>query len=327
MKFSGIMFVLLMAAASFPWLTNRDAESPVELSGRVGSTTITPVIGNPDRLLTVTVSVSSTDNSTTKSTDFTVTISGLPSDVKWRDLHLISARSKKFPRLLSSTAGTTVSPSPSGDNQIWKVKTVDGRDQLNVYSGTGSSDPQGFGNGTFTFNVAWNIDDYNAAKGNPVTWSATKDGDQYAGTTDTIFKSEDSEDPSPKVRQLTCSLNYERDEVLPLNATTAFIGSVSSGFAGLDYQIYSSTKLVTDYSDTLGIGIDTQGFPIPTSWGLTFSNFTGTVASGGAVMPSPSITVPNTANLVGNVFYLVLAVKQDGAVVISSTPLKLTVTE
>jgi hypothetical protein len=40
--------------------------------------------------------------------------------------------------------------------------------------------------------------------------------------------------------------------------------------------------------------------------------------------PEPAVVVPNTPEINGNVFYLVHAIKQDGAIIYASTPIKVT---
>lgn len=75
------------------------------------------------------------------------------------------------------------------------------------------------------------------------------------------------------------------------------------------YSVHTSTSL--DATDDLGIDIDS---PIPTNWGITISPMSSSFEedSTGRPVATPVIRIPNDANLVGQVFYVVVTLDLDG---------------
>jgi hypothetical protein len=251
-----------------------------------------------------------------------VTVSGLDQNTKWRDLHILSARESKFPRL-GTSSGVLVQTLGGGASQTWSAQRSGGGSEISVYTGAGAGDPAGFGNGTFTVNVPWNGGDYAKAGSDPVKWFATKDGTQTRASDKSDILDTSSGKPAPNVPQLTIHANNEEDLAAPLNATSAF-NVTAEGFGGFTYEVFAATALNVGFTDPLHLGIETESSPVPSAWGLTFGSFTGSLASSGRADPAPSITVPSDAALNGHQLYLVFAVKENGAIIHMSSPITVT---
>ncbi len=262
------------------------------------------------------VSASNGANNTT----ITVTVSGLPENEKWKDVHLYAAFGSKLPRLGGGGGSTvTVTPQGGGNGQSWtRSRTENGR-VLNIYA----DGANGFGDGTYTVTIEWNAGDFAKAAQRAATWKATRDGNNEAGAGDVIGSSDGQQ--APNVPQITAMINQDDDMRLFLDTTRTAEIATEPGFADAPYEVYASTRLNPDYTDPLGIGIETEDYPVPTSWNLTFANFTGLIDADGQTEWHPSITVPDDDDIVRKVFYLVFAVKDDGVPGIASAPIQCTI--
>ena len=270
----------------------------------------------------ITVTASTTANSV--QTTFTVTVANLPANKNWRDLHFDSARRYRFPRISTST---TVSIQQNNQTlQTWNIRRRSGGSFLDVYTGTESGDPSGLGNGTYTFTITWNPSKASKTKSKPIVWRAMSDGTSTVNSNeDDVLDDDDDQPNSPKVPQLKCSLS---DTDARLSTTIDLVASTAKGFSGYTYEIYTSVKKNSNYTDPLGIGIETSSHPVPASWNLTFLDMTGTLNSTGVPTSAPSITTSQTPELVGRSLYAVFAVKNSqGEIVVSSAPATITIRE
>ena len=124
---------------------------------------------------------------------------------------------------------------------------------------------------------------------------------------------------APNVPQFDLSLEHNAEDITLAPGTTTLDVAASATAEGQLYEIYHSMVLVEDMNDPLGLGIEAVSTPVPISWGLVFSAFAGQFGPGGVPEPAPSITVPNAPGLSGQVFYLVLALKDPQGGVIGNT--------
>lgn len=265
----------------------------------------------------VTVTTETTTNSETGITTVkvTVTVSNLDtqSNQRWRDLHLWPASLRKFPKITSGTQ-TTVDDGPEGaPAQPWQVKRADGGARLDVYSGSQS----GFSNGTYSFEL--NVADIGRCGQHPVTWTATDDGNAGPAT-GVIATSEGTQ--APNFPQLNISAHGGDEVAAPVGQATEFECAASS-FAGAAYAVYTARTLNPAYDDPFGLGINHPSDPVPASWNLTFQHTTGTLDGSGLPPQAPRVVVPNNPGLVGQVFFVVLAVKNAaGEVDYASAPVR-----
>ncbi len=269
----------------------------------------------PAPQVTVTATTNSSVNPPT--TTLTVTVSNLPEGTKFKDLHVVPLHKRVFPKFGGST-GSTVPVTPLDDTvpqQNWRRDRSQNGRQIDLYSNNAT----GFGNGTYTIPLVWSPDEFGKSKELAVGWEATKDGDKENGTTDDLDDS--SGEPAPNLPQFLVTANGDEDLACALGSDQELPVQTAAGFQGMTYRIYTSTKLVPNYDDALGIGIASTTHPVPTSWNLDFLHFSGAVQLDGGAAPAPRILVPESTPGSGQVFYLVYAVERDGVIFIASQPI------
>lgn len=273
--------------------------------------------------LTPSVSVTTSENAGTGSTEFTVTVSGLTGTTKFRDLHLGAGHPRKFPEIKAPPEGSakkTEVVENGANSQTWNVKPQGGGKGIAVYTGTGGNHPEGFGNGTYTFKIHWNLKGSTRAKLRGAVWTATSDGGE------SVTGSNELDDGTLSLLQMSVTLNDGEDLPAPIGTTTEVSGASEESMAGEDYEIYTSLKLNEEFSDPLGIGIETVSDPVPLAWDLSFSGFQGTLAQDGKI-PSASIFVPTSSPGLAQTFHMVLALKVDGDIIFFSDPVEVTITQ
>jgi len=101
--------------------------------------------------------------------------------------------------------------------------------------------------------------------------------------------------------------------------------ATDTDLSGQSYEIYTSLSLAPDFDDSAGVGVNSSSDPVSGGWGLTFSNFTGTINSSGEASSTPTISVPNDAGLIGHMFYAVVALKLSGNVWLVGAPITITI--
>mgnify|MGYP000965561369 CR=1 FL=1 len=269
----------------------------------------------------VTVTTETTTNAETGITTVrvTVTVSGLDtqSNQRWKDLHLLPIQGSKFPKITSGTQ-TAVDDGPEGaPAQTWPVRRAENGGRLDVYSGSQS----GFSNGTYAFDL--NVADIARCHQLAIAWRATSDGNANHEN-GVIATSAGAQ--APNFPQLNISAHGGDDVAAPVGQATEFECAASS-FAGASYEVYTARTLNAAYNDPFGLGINHPSDPVPASWNLTFQHTTGTLDGSGLPPQAPRVVVPNNPGLVGQVFFVVLAVKNAaGEVDYASAPVRVELT-
>ncbi len=269
----------------------------------------------PAPQVTVTATTNSSVNPPT--TTLTVTVSNLPEGTLFKDLHVLPASKRVFPKL-GGTTGSNVPVTPLDDTvpqQTWRRERSQNGRQLDLYANNAA----GFGNGTYTIPLVWSPDEFDRTKQLPITWEATKDGNKEDNPNDGI--DDGAGDAAPNLPQFLVTANGDEDLACALGSDQELPVQTAAGFQGMTYRIYTSTKLVPNYDDALGIGIASTTHPVPTSWNLDFLHFSGAVQLDGGAAPAPRILVPESTPGSGQVFYLVYAVEREGSIFIASQPI------
>jgi len=245
-----------------------------------------------------------------------VTVSGLPEGTKWKDIHFHAARDKSFPKLEGGT-NVTVTDTGTQATQTWTSKGSGGQ-HVHVYA----DGADGFGNGAYRFTLDFS-GDTSSWDEHPVTWEATSDGDRNwkTGVLD-----DNAGDPAPNFPQAGIAVNDSEERTVATGQVLVLDLYTAPGvFAGRTYRIYSSTALAERFDDPLAIGIESQTRPIPASWNLAFTAMTGQIDAQGGATPPPSVGVPNDPALVGESFYVVLAIVDGDSVEYAAAPAKVTI--
>lgn len=275
----------------------------------------------------VNVTSVSTD-SVVKTSTFTVVVTCMGTK-KWRDLHVYSGQKLKFPKLISSTGTSTSVGDGTNPAQNWNVSRSSAGNSVHVHTGTSTSSPGGFGDGTYTFTIHWDTKTFDKAKTRAVTWYASSNGAKNKPTSSSNIINDDGGKTPVSVPQATVSMHSEDPpQLVGIGQTSTLPAELQNSFASDTYEYYSSVKLSTDYSDSLGIGIASSTKPIPSSWAISFNSRTGTVGTGGEISPAASIVLPSDSGLIGKTIYMVLAVKdENGDILYSSEPATLKIVE
>lgn len=263
--------------------------------------------------------VSVTSSTTSGVTTLTVTVTGLANGDMWKDFHVSSGgKNLRFPQL---TGINNVSVSnANGSTQAWHAHRSTGGSDISFYTGTDSTAPAGWGNGTYTITIPWTDDGTKGKgqKGNPVTWSATSTGTQTCGSTGIIDDSTDQ--TAPNVPQTKCSANSGVDMEVAVGAAIEYEGVIDPAFAGYDYEEFLATAL----NERDATGLDLTQAP-PVAWGIDMPERLGVIGEDGVVKIKAYTAI--STSLVGQTLYVVHAVKDThGVVLYASDPIAITFT-
>lgn len=237
-------------------------------------------------------------------TTFTVLVEDVPSGEKVEDFHIESFPNDSFPKPDDDEVEVDPDPDTSNDEETWKVKKSNGGRQLHVYANSSSDgfSPDEDGNVEITFTIDWE-DDADELDLSAVKWKVTSGGKMSPDEDDVLDEGKTAEE----VIDVWVAKVLIDGPPPVVAATTTLTAATNPGRSGASYAIYSSTTVAPNYDDALGIGIYSQASPVPSSWNLTFSEFTGTIGSSGSPQNTPTITVPNDSSLIGETLFVVFA--------------------
>ncbi len=125
-----------------------------------------------------------------------------------------------------------------------------------------------------------------------------------------------------------CSVNDDAPVSVVTGVTTS-VSVVSEGWLmGHTYTVYTSRSQNLEFTDVLGIGINSEIDPVPAAWGVTFESATGTIDTSGEPLGAGyKIVVPNDPALSGETFYAVLGVENsEGDLLFASSPVEVNIT-
>jgi len=240
------------------------------------------------------------------------------------DVHFTSLSGMEFPPLEGGTNPDVVvtrqaeGPAPDGEkSKTWKASRSKNGQQLHVYAdGPNNTFPPEQGGEsppkeTYKFTIDFNDAGAQGAQLRTVAWNVTDDGD--TDPTDGSFGT-DGDVPAneAKLPQKKKTQANTGPQLGTIGTTAPLEIETDAGNAGLRFTVYGSTRLNEEYTDPLGIGIETVSYPIPPAWGVAIANPTGVVTAQGAGDPIPQVTIPNDPALVGETFYLVIALRPEG---------------
>lgn len=276
----------------------------------------------------VSVSVEATPGSDggKATTTFKVKIDGLEDGVRWKDFHIWPPDAPQYPPpTLPKIRNQTVDVNCGGcdTDHEWKLtstKSESGKASSGVHMEPKSGN--GFGNGTFTFTIKWGCDAIPEEDLKDARVVLTKNGGTTYGEGDIIRT---ITVPKLPVLGLACvDQDLEPPIVCALGADTPLVVQVETpcpAYVGTEFAIYSSLTMNEECLDPLGIGINNDTDPVPPGWGLLFVNFEGTIGPDGRAQLPVSITTPPDPSLVGQKFYVVLALLDaEGEVTFSTDP-------
>jgi hypothetical protein len=263
-----------------------------------------------------------------------VTIDGLPTGKKWRDLHITPLPPPDAPPPAPGTTPPTyklpkpktkevkVTDSRGKDKGTAKVETDPKSGEAHV-----TMDP-GLPDGQYYIDIPW--DTPSDIKSPNCGWSivCTTNGDKAYTPGDKIDSGSSGNDPKvPGIKtamtgpggggSITCALGA---------ATPVEIACGGADLGACGFQVFTSRTLNEEYEDPLHIGINTESDPVPPAWGLVFCGFSGTLTPEGHAAAPVTITVPAEPALSGSTFYAVVALLDvNGEHWVASDPVQITI--
>lgn len=240
---------------------------------------------------------------------------------EFRDVHCTALSGMAFPSFEGGTNPDVTVTNPSegpGDpttSQTWKAKQTGGQTQIHVYADDANEGfvvQPGQQPETFRFTLDFNDNSQGEAPLDTVGWKVTDDGKIKPGENAVIGHSGQVSANEARLPQKERTRSRGGQRLGTIGTSEPITVETDPMHVGWRFTLYAAVQYDEECNDPTGIGVNPDLHPLPQQWGIELTDPAGVITPQGEGSPSPRLVVPNNPALVGETFYIVVALRIEG---------------